>query len=255
MESNWEELAAALAERFGGTVEDGERLFRFRVGLHSGFMNGVLRTNVAPDAVGDLVAETRAWFPDGLPWRWIVGPTSRPDDLADLLEAAGLERRWPHMPAMAIDFDGANLAVAAPADGQIAEVRNLDDLEAWLSVRHVNLSLDDRTIGAWRRAHGESPMGPGSDLRHFVGWLDAKPVAGATLFLGTGAAGIYHVDTLAEARGRGFGRAITAFALAAARKAGYRWGVLSASTLGTPVYLRLGFRIVGDVTVFVGAAH
>jgi hypothetical protein len=39
--------------------------------------------------------------------------------------------------------------------------------------------------------------------------------------------------------------------LTVARELDYRLGVLSASELGTPVYLRLGFRIVGDVTVLV----
>ena len=129
------------------------------------------------------------------------------------------------------------------------------EIESWLGVRHQNLGLDDRTIGAWRRAHGESDMGPESSLRHFVGWLDDRPVAGATLFLGAGSAGIYHVDTLLEARGRGFASALTARALREAEGLGYRWGVLSASTLGTPVYLRLGFRVVGSVVVFVGGAH
>ena len=79
--------------------------------------------------------------------------------------------------------------------------------------------------------------------------------AGATLFLGAGSAGIYHVDTLLEARGRGFASALTARALREVEGLGYRWGVLSASTLGTPVYLRLGFRVVGSVVVFVGGAH
>ena len=90
-----------------------------------------------------------------------------------------------------------------------------------------------------------------------MGWERARPGAGATLFLdeATGTAGIYHVDVLSEARGRGFGKAVTADALHAAREEGYTLGVLSSSTLGTPVYLRLGFRIVGLVTIFVGGGH
>jgi GNAT superfamily N-acetyltransferase len=255
MEANWEALEASLAARFGGVVEERTGLFRFRSGLHSGFLNGVLRTDVPADRIGSLVAETRAWFPAGLPWRWIVGPTSGPSDLVERLTAEGLERRWPGMPAMAMDLTGVDDRRWIPEGGRVSEVESPSELDAWLSVRRTNLALDDSTIAAWRRAHGESPMGPGSELRHFVGRLKGTPVAGATMFLGAGSAGIYHVDVLAEARGKGFGKAVTMAALEAARALGYRWTVLSASTLGTPVYLRLGFRTVGGVTVLVGAAH
>jgi len=48
---------------------------------------------------------------------------------------------------------------------------------------------------------------------------------------------------------------VTAVPLAEARAAGSTQAVLSASTLGTPVYVRLGFQTVGAVTVFVGGAH
>ncbi len=255
--ANWEALSFALATRFGGVVEQTDRLFRFRTGLHSGFLNGVMRASVAGESSADLAAEMRAWFPDGLPWRWVVGPGSAPDDLADRLESQGFERRWPHMPTMTIDLAAFDPPRWASEHGSVTEVLDPAGLEAWLSVRRANLRLDDRTMAAWRRAHSELGLGPGSPLRQFVGWLGDRPVAGATVYLDepSGTAGIYHVDTLADVRGQGFGRAITAGALAAAQEAGYPMGVLSASTLGTPVYLRLGFRIVGGIVYFVGGGH
>ena len=255
--ANWEALSFALANQFGGVVEQSDRLFRFRTGLHSGFLNGVMRASVAGESTADLAAEMRAWFPEGLPWRWVVGPGSAPDDLADRLEAQGFERRWPHMPTMTLDLGAFEPARWASEHGTVTEVLDPSGLEAWLSVRQANLRLDDRTMAAWRRAHSELGLGPGSPLRQFVGWLGHRPVAGATVYLDdpSGTAGIYHVDVLADVRGQGFGRAITAGALAAAQESGYRLGVLSASTLGTPVYLRLGFRIVGGIVYFVGGGH
>ena len=254
---NWEALATALAVGFGGRVEDDSAGFRFRTGLHSGFLNGVLRASVGPETVPDLAEELRAWFPDGLPWRWVVGPGSAPSDLAARLDAEGFERRWPHMPTMTVGLDTFEPERWSPAAGRVSEVLDPAGLEAWLSVRQTNLGLDARTTGAWRRAHGELGLGPTSQLRQFVGWLGDRPVAACTLFLDQAGrtAGIYHVDVLPDARGQGLGKAVTAGALAAAMELGYPLGVLSASTLGTPVYLRLGFRIVGGLAYFVGGGH
>jgi predicted GNAT family acetyltransferase len=158
---------------------------------------------------------------------------------------------------MALDLEGFNGAVWASDDAPVAEVLDAADLEDWLSVRRQNLHLDEPTMAAWREAHGGMGLGPGSVLRQFTGRMAGRPVANCTLFLdGHGrTAGIYHVDVLDQVRGRGFGKAVTAAALEVARNEGYPVAVLTASTLGVPVYLRLGFRIVGGQQTFVGAAH
>ena len=54
--------------------------------------------------------------------------------------------------------------------------------------------------------------------------------------------GVYLVGTAAAARGRGLGSAVTAGALAALAP---RPALLTATTMGRPVYERLGFRVVG----------
>jgi ribosomal protein S18 acetylase RimI-like enzyme len=255
--ANWEHLEAALADRFGGSVLAEARGFRFRTGLHSGFLNGVIVGDLHPDDVDAYGHEVRAWIGEDLPWRWILPGDPLDVNIGLRLEAHGFERRWPGQAAMTLDLGSAPTGTWLPDGARVTEVESAADLESWLSVRRVNLALDDGTIGAWRRAHGEFGFGPGSTLRHFVGWEGDRPVAGASLFLdaGSGTAGIYHVDVLGEARGRGYGKAVTAAALVAAQGQQYQLAVLSASELGQPVYLRLGFQIVGTVTIFVGGAH
>jgi len=196
--TNWESLARAICHQFAGDVVDDAHGFRFRSGMHSGFLNGVLRTHVDSNDVLDVMHAARLSFPPGLPWRWIVAPGDQPFNLAERLEAEGLERRWPHMPLMTLDLDDLEDRPWAPDGGRVTEVTSATDLEAWLSVRRANLSLDDETTDAWRKTHGSLGFGPEGHLRHFIGWQGERPVAGATLWLDeiTGVAGIYHVDVL-----------------------------------------------------------
>jgi GNAT superfamily N-acetyltransferase len=224
-------------------------------GLSSGFTNGVLRTSLAPEDVPEMVAETRAWFHAGLSWRWMVGATSTPADLADRLGSAGFDQVRPPMPAMAVELDSLDLDDRSPAGGTIREVATADDVEAWIGVRSVRHPMDDPTIRAWQHTHAETPFGPSGDLRLFIGHLHGRAVAVAAAHLDprTATAGIYAVDVVPDARGQGFGRAVTGAALVAARERGYPLAVLTATPLGRLLYLRMGFRIVGEVAVFVGA--
>jgi ribosomal protein S18 acetylase RimI-like enzyme len=78
----------------------------------------------------------------------------------------------------------------------------------------------------------------------FVGYLSGDPVATAMLATTSevGLAGVYSVATRPVHRGRGFGTAITAAALAAAGEQGYDTAVLEPSPSGAPMYRRMGFE-------------
>ncbi|HEX9037355.1 MAG TPA: hypothetical protein VF808_10235 [Ktedonobacterales bacterium] len=78
-------------------------------------------------------------------------------------------------------------------------------------------------------------------MRRYIGWLGDEPVATCQMVLGASSAGIYLLTTVARARGRGIGAAITAHPLLEARDEGYRVGVLQATEMGHPVYKRIGF--------------
>lgn len=64
-------------------------------------------------------------------------------------------------------------------------------------------------------------------------------------------AGIFNVATPPEHRRRGYGAAITASCLGAAREAGATWGYLQSSEMGVNVYERLGFRTLERWSVLV----
>jgi predicted GNAT family acetyltransferase len=75
--------------------------------------------------------------------------------------------------------------------------------------------------------------------------VDARPVATALSVRTGDVVGIYSVATLPEARGHGYGTALTWMTLADAEP-GVRAAVLQASPMGRPVYERMGFRLVRE---------
>jgi predicted acetyltransferase len=63
------------------------------------------------------------------------------------------------------------------------------------------------------------------------------------LYLGAGVAGVYAVATVPEARGRGFGAAVTLRPLLDVKDAGVDHAVLFSSEMGVNVYRQIGFTL------------
>jgi GNAT superfamily N-acetyltransferase len=78
----------------------------------------------------------------------------------------------------------------------------------------------------------------------FVGRADGRPVARSMSLRSGPLLGVYNVFVVPECRGKGYGAAITAAAVAAGREAGATAAALTSSPLGFPVYQRMGFRTV-----------
>jgi ribosomal protein S18 acetylase RimI-like enzyme len=87
----------------------------------------------------------------------------------------------------------------------------------------------------------------GGPLRFFIGYLGDEPVTCASSLIGEQEVGIYMVATLPQARGKGYGGAVTAAAVASAPDLP---AVLQASDDGQPVYVRLGFQAVAPFTLW-----
>ena len=78
-------------------------------------------------------------------------------------------------------------------------------------------------------------------VRLYLGLAGGRPVCTSALCATGPVAGIYWVATLPEARGRGFGEAITWSAVRGGIGLGCRFASLQASAMGRPVYERMGF--------------
>jgi GNAT superfamily N-acetyltransferase len=94
----------------------------------------------------------------------------------------------------------------------------------------------DWLAGAWIN------LGLVDYFHDYIGYLHGEPVATASIMYGDGVAGLYNVATLPEARGKGIEAMISYVPFNDAEKNGYRYGILHASSMGYPVYKRLGFQ-------------
>lgn len=79
----------------------------------------------------------------------------------------------------------------------------------------------------------------------YIALLDDQVVATSMVYYDGSSAGLYHIATDSNHRGKGIGKQITSAPIEAAISKGYETIVLFASDLGLPVYKKLGFETYG----------
>jgi ribosomal protein S18 acetylase RimI-like enzyme len=217
----------------------------FHTGLPEAYCNQVLVTRLSDADADATIEDTRGRVGrDGAPFTWWVMPSFAPADLGMRLERLGFVRgsTWP---AFAVPVD--DLGDPPPVPGlEIRRVNGETDLDAYLGIVAQTLSPSEAFTGFV--ADGCRAIGFGEDApeEHVIGVLDGVPVATASLVVAGGAAGIYNVGTLEPARRRGIGAAMTAAAVRRGAARGLHLATLQASTMGRPIYERMGFRFVCD---------
>ena len=124
LDSNFAELIRWYASRPGGEVVEGGDVTLCSTGLAFRSINGAVEIDLAPATADRRIAEVGDWFGErGVPWRWLVGPTSRPLDLGERLLRAGYEL-VSDSPGMALDLDMFE-PEALPAGVEIVTVDDL----------------------------------------------------------------------------------------------------------------------------------
>lgn len=213
-----------------------------------GYHNCVVRTAVSPDRADALIAASQDLMRSkGVPGSWHVGPSMRPHDLSERLSAHGFH--GVSEPGMAVDLEALS-SVETPKGFTVERITSEAQLELYESVLASGFGEgppEARWVCEMFRRIGPDDLAP---WRHYLGRLDGRPVASATLFFASGVAGLYFVCTAPQDRGRGIGAAISRSALVAALDLGFEVAVLGSSPMGYRIYERLGFREVCTVMVY-----
>lgn len=206
-----------------------------------GYHNAVVDCDVAGaeparEVVGAFLQELRT---RRLPGSWHLTPAMRPEGLREMLHATGF-RDGGEEPAMAADLCAGSDAEAS--DLVTARVADAEGMREYRDVLAAGFGEGpkeaDWVAGVFSR------IGFDGAWVHFVGRVDATPVATASLLLTPPVGGIYFVCTRPEERRRGYGAAVTRHAMSHAAAAGASHAVLGSSPMGQRIYEGLGFRTV-----------
>jgi ribosomal protein S18 acetylase RimI-like enzyme len=222
---------------------------RWHTPLPHPWFNGVLSTEPFEETDAGFIEETVQYFRDRgvhtFTW-WMDPPVAVPDWEPALAKYGfGLSK---DTPGMAVDLH-ALAGSAASVDGlEIRVVTDEESLRTWAQIFTLGYGMPPDWEGiifdVWLKLGLDLP------IRNYLGYLNGEPVSTSCLFLGGGAAGIYSVATLPEARGKGIGAALTLDPLLKAREMGYRIGVLQSSEMGFNMYKRLGFQHLCQIEYF-----
>jgi GNAT superfamily N-acetyltransferase len=129
-------------------------------------------------------------------------------------------------------------------------IRRAESLQTWAAVLLGVFGIPLENVRYWVDAYEFLGRQKEPRWAHFVAWDGNVPVATSSVLRAGDLAGIYHVATVAEARGRGIGAAVTLEALRHARDLGATRAALQSSPLGESVYRSLGFRHRGPLAMY-----
>jgi GNAT superfamily N-acetyltransferase len=215
------------------------------------FLNMVFRRMFGAGHVDTQIEHTLRRIRHGdAPLFWMLHPSLRARELGVRLENHGLHpvgEAW----FMAMALEQAPDPDPAPAELTIARVANHEELVQWVQLLAQGHPGHDQAILQWIDLEAKLGLSAWSPWQRYIGYWEGEPVATSALFCATESAGIYHVATMPNARGRGIGAALTQAALQEGRLRGYEVAVLEATEMGLPLYQRLGFQCYQPISVYM----
>ncbi len=236
-------LRVAFAQVPGAIVRSEEGVAVSATGLPAPFFNQVVTDDGAnPEAVGAAVSELRERG-----WRsCVVLRRDQDAHLRALMGELGLTLDEGIMPGMALDPIPPDLPTTAPGL-ELRLVQDADVLRDHALVAAHGFGMPEAAAVAF--IGDELWTRDGATV--YTGYADGRPVTSGFSVRSGKTLGIFTIATEPDARGRGFGAAMTGRLIADGAAAGCTVAALQASRMGRPIYERLGFRLVQEYEIYV----
>lgn len=186
----------------------------------------------------------------GLPWFWFAKPSTWERTIPERVLERGLVPVT-SIKGMVFDCFEKPIDRHVPPELNIFEVQDRAGMYAYAEGVLPAYEMPIEFGSVFYEAHGRLGYYPRVPLRSFYGVWEGRPVVGSMIFFLENTAVIQCVATQAEARGRGFAKAVVSACMQTAKEAGYRYIVLQASDMGYPVYLKMGYEEIFEQQAFM----
>ncbi len=184
---------------------------------------------------------------NGRPFLWWLTPSSRSPELEAVLVERGLVVDEPTV-GMHLDLSDVSLD-QTPPDGVTVEVSTDGTVDATILAMCDGFGMSRDLLGTFRdlltRENGAI------QVVNVLARVGGRPVGAGTLAVTGRIAGLYNIAVLEEARGHGVGRAVTTELVRLGVERGCTESILHATPLGLPVYARLGYQPVCEITQYL----
>jgi GNAT superfamily N-acetyltransferase len=185
------------------------------------------------------IARAKAFY-DGQPFTWLLDEGA---DHAPLLESGFTLSDT--LPDMVFQMEGYAFPGQAPGITCIRAYGS-HDLRTWAVTAGEAFGLDAALFRDFYL-----PMVRQAGCVPILALCDGVPAATAMAFCGAAATGIYTVGTREPFRRRGLARSVVHACLRLAQHHGSQRAMLSASSMGLPVYAKMGFRVERTMREYV----
>jgi len=244
---SYQEALREQARATGGAIDERDGMLLIAgQGAHP-IHNYAVRTDPAVDASAAFDRARRTF--DGRGYGFTVVTMNAHDDSSmGAAAAAGGLRALVSPPAM---FCTRRLEdCAAPRNVRLERVQDAAGLDAFREVSKSAWTTygipEDVTAAIFARLS----MVAAEHIAAVVAYDGARPLSCALVVLSHGIAGVYWVGTTPEGRGRGLAETCTRAVTNIGFDAGARMVTLQASPMGDPIYRRMGYRQIGNYSLY-----
>ena len=231
--------------------EETDEFSRYSTGIPFFLLNAVWNSHIPSEVAIKKIKENITFFEKRqVPFLWVIGPSSSPKNMGELLIKNGLD--VDKQPGMAYNLKILGAERELLNKVEIIKVENVETLKVWNDVFLTGFALPKEIISDFfYKAFSFMLLNDTPSVSAFLAYYDGNPVASSVVCYEAGVAGIYNVTTLEEARGKGIGTAITLAPLHEAKKLGYEIAILHSSEMALNMYKQMGFKEYCTIDWFV----
>ncbi len=231
----------SFADLPGARLLQSDTIFGVMTDVPLSFFNGIASSVFRNGDLLTAIDEARRPFLEvGRPFRWWITPGTEPENLAPILAGLGMRHAYDAL-GMTADLSALPSAPPEPAGISIEIVSDEETMRRWSALLLDVFEAPPDDAAVWATTYARLTAAGNAQWTHFAAIAGGEIVASAAVLVAGDLAGIYHVATHGDMRGRGVGAALTRRAMVTGRAAAATTAVLQASTLGERVYRALGF--------------